>query len=166
MAPTSGRCHCATRGVRRRAEVLPERPLDHVRPHPPDGRRRLRPGGAHRRRRRRPGLPTHALASEAEHPTWSPDSRWIAYDLPIGTIEAVRPHGKARRTILAFTEHLGVHKPWFSPDGSSLLCMCAFNAAGGDDDLCLMNTDGTGFRNITNTPLRGENGPSWGPAPS
>jgi hypothetical protein len=51
--------------------------------------------------------------------------------------------------------------------------MCAFNGPGHGDDLCTMNTDGTGVHDITpntpqlitHTPQRGVNGPSWGPAP-
>jgi len=51
---------------------------------------------------------------------------------PAGTIEAIRPDGRGRHTILAATDTLGAHKPWFSPDGSRLLF--------------------TGIVNLTNTP--------------
>jgi len=110
----------------------------------------------------------------AEHPTWSPDSRWITYDSlpsldsPAGTIEAVRPDGLGRRTILAATDRLGAHKPWFSPDGARILFMCAITSAGGDvnEDICVAHADGSHVVNVTNTPDAFENWPSWGPAPS
>jgi TolB protein len=102
----------------------------------------------------------------AENHGWSPDSRWIAYDTPaFGDLHAVSPDGRVHRTLLTHTDTMSVHKPVFSPDGQKLLFMCAFHGPGGDDDLCTIERDGTGFTNVTNTPMRGENGPSWGPAP-
>jgi TolB protein len=107
----------------------------------------------------------------AEHPTWSPDSRWILFNIaPEGTIEAVRPNGGARRTILEAREGFGGHKPWASPDGARILFVCAnwgtlpepppdFN-----DDICVMDADGTNIVNLTNSPETFENWPSWGPA--
>ena len=65
----------------------------------------------------------------AEHPTWSPDSRWITYDLPVGTIDEIHPDGRGHRTILAASNGWGFHKPSFSPDGRLILFMCAFNGA-------------------------------------
>ena len=57
----------------------------------------------------------------AEHPTWSPDSRWITFNSPEGTVEAMRPNGRDRHTILPASEGRGGHKTWFSPDGSRIL---------------------------------------------
>jgi Tol biopolymer transport system component len=110
----------------------------------------------------------------AEHPTWSPDSRWITYDSlpaivsPAGTVEAIRPDGQRRHTILAATEHFGAHKPWFSPDGTRILFMCAITDSLGhyDEDICVMHADGTHIVNLTNAPDTIENWPSWGPAPT
>jgi Tol biopolymer transport system component len=106
-----------------------------------------------------------------EHPTWSPDSRWITFNTPEGTIEAIRPDGSRRRTILQAVEGFGGHKPWFSPDGRKILFTCEnwgtlpepppdFN-----DDICVMDADGTDVDNLTDTVDRFENWPSWGPAP-
>lgn len=103
----------------------------------------------------------------AEHPTWSPDSRWITFASPEGTIEAMRPDGRRRHTILAATDSLGGHKPWFSPDGSRMLFMCAITDPHGNynEDICVMNADGSNLVNLTNTPGTFENWPSWGPKP-
>jgi TolB protein len=106
-----------------------------------------------------------------EHPTWSPDSAWITFNSPEGTIEAIRPDGSGRRTILEATEGFGGHKPWFSPDGNRMLFVCEnwgtlpepppdFN-----DDICVMDADGTDIVNLTKSVERFENWPSWGPAP-
>lgn len=37
---------------------------------------------------------------------------------------------------------------------------------GQNDDICVMNADGSDIVNLTNTPEIWENWPSWGPAPS
>ena len=106
-----------------------------------------------------------------EHPTWSPDGRWITFNSPEGTIEAIRADGSGRRTILQATDGFGGHKPWFSPDGKRMLFTCEnwgtlpepppdFN-----DDICVMDADGTDVVNLTNTVHTFENWPSWGPAP-
>jgi dipeptidyl aminopeptidase/acylaminoacyl peptidase len=106
-----------------------------------------------------------------EHPTWSPDSRWITFNTPEGTIEAIRADGSERRTILQAVEGFGGHKPWFSPNGKRMLFVCEnwgtlpepppdFN-----DDICVMDADGTDIVNLTNTTETFENWPSWGAAP-
>lgn len=108
----------------------------------------------------------------AEHPTWSPDSRWITFNTPDGTIKAMRPSGEERHTILPATEGSGGHKPWFSPDGSRILFMCENRGllqrppADYNEDICVMNADGSDRTDLTNTPTILENWPSWGPAPS
>jgi Tol biopolymer transport system component len=105
--------------------------------------------------------------TSVEHPTWSPDSNWIVFNTPEGTIEAIRPNGDGRHTILSATESFGGHKPWFSPDGSQILFMCAITDPHGkyNEDICVMNADGSGIVNLTNSPDTFENWPSWGPAP-
>ena len=60
-----------------------------------------------------------------EHPTWSPDSRWILFNLgPNGTIQRMRPDGSDRHSIVEAREGFGGHKPWYSPDGSRILFVC------------------------------------------
>lgn len=106
-----------------------------------------------------------------ENPTWSPDSSRIIFAVgPHGSIETVRPDGTARHTIRPATETFGGHKPWFSPDGSRILLMCENQGLLPDpppdynEDLCVMDADGSDLVNITNTPEVFENWPSWGPA--
>ena len=106
-----------------------------------------------------------------EHPTWSPDSRWITFNTPEGTIEAIRPDGSGRHAILPAIDGRGGHKPWYSPDGSRILFMCenqgllADPPEDYDEDLCVMDADGSEIVDLTNTPAKFENWPSWGPAP-
>jgi Tol biopolymer transport system component len=123
----------------------------------------------------------------AEHPTWSPDSRLITFDAPVtfdrpeSSIQVIRPDGRARRTILPVAEGFGGHKPWFSPDGSRILFMCATTDLDAgvpielpdalldghyNEDICVMNADGTRIANLTDSPNTLENWPSWGPAPA
>jgi Tol biopolymer transport system component len=118
-----------------------------------------------------PDQPT-PQAAYPEHPTWSPDSRWILFNVgPNGTIQAMRPNGRDRHTILAAREGFGAHKPWFSPDGTRLLFMCETQGTlpeppkGHNEDICIANADGSNVVNLTNTPDVFENWPSWGPAP-
>jgi TolB protein len=108
-----------------------------------------------------------------EHPTWSPDSRWILFNTaPNGTIEAIRPNGRDRHTVLEATEGFGGHKPWYSPDGTRILFVCEKQGTlpeppkGQNDDICVMDADGSNIVNLTNTRKIFENWPSWGPAPT
>ena len=107
----------------------------------------------------------------SEHPTWSPDGEWILFDnSPNGTIQAMRPDGTDRHTIVPASEGFGGHKPWFSPDGTRILFMCENQGTlrkpppDYNQDLCVMEADGDNIVNITNTPGVQENYPAWGPA--
>jgi TolB protein len=108
----------------------------------------------------------------SEHPTWSPDSRWIIYDNgPDGHVQRVRPNGHRRQTILPARARFGAHKPWYSPDATRILFMCENQGTltetpeDYNEDLCTVSADGSDIVNITNTPDVMENWPSWGPAP-
>ena len=106
----------------------------------------------------------------AEHPTWSPDSHWILYNSPEGTIQKVRPSGTGRQTIVAASDGFGGHKPWYSPDKRKILFMCENQGTlpkpptGYNQDICVMNADGSNIAHVVNTPKVLENWPSWGPA--
>jgi Tol biopolymer transport system component len=106
----------------------------------------------------------------AEHPTWSPDGRWVLYNTPEGTIQKVHPSGEHRRTILAARAAFGGHKPWASPDGAKILFMCDNNGTlptpppNFNQDICVMNANGSHIIHIIDTPNVLENWPSWGPA--
>lgn len=108
----------------------------------------------------------------SEHPTWSPDSRWILFNnAPDGTIQVVRPNGDRRHTIAPARRRFGGHKPWFSPEGSRILFMCENQGtlnnppANYSQDICVMNADGSNIVKAIDTPNTFENWPSWGPAP-
>jgi len=130
-------------------------------------------GGRVRRLTRWSDYPDQPTPSDVipEHPTWSPDSRWILFNVgPNGTIQAMRPDGRDRHTILEARPGFGGHKPWYSPDGTRILFMCETQGtlpdppAGHNEDICVMDADGTDVVNLTNSPGVFENWPSWGPA--
>jgi Tol biopolymer transport system component len=108
----------------------------------------------------------------SEHPTWSPDGQWIIFNTRNGFIQVVRPNGEDRHVILPAAKGSGGHKPWYSPDGSRILFMCENQGtlprppADYNQDICVMNADGTNVVRIVSTPKAQENYPSWGPAPT
>ena len=107
-----------------------------------------------------------------EHPTWSPGQ-------PLDHVQHARGERSRRSgpTAAGATRSCprsmagGGHKPWFSPDGSRILFMCenqgllADASESYDEDICVMDADGSDIVNLTNTPAKFENWPSWGPAP-
>ncbi|HEY3946144.1 MAG TPA: hypothetical protein VGL78_13030 [Solirubrobacteraceae bacterium] len=105
----------------------------------------------------------------AEHPTWSPDGRWILYNSPEGTIQKIRPSGRGRHTIVTASTGFGGHKPWYSPDGRKILFMCDNRGTlphppkNFNQDICVMNADGSHIVHVIKTPNVLENWPSWGP---
>jgi Tol biopolymer transport system component len=149
---------------------------------PPKGKRELQtaimvvPAKGGRVRRLTPwrDYPDQPTPQDAypEHPTWSPDARWILFNLgPNGTIQAMRPNGRDRHTIMEATPGFGAHKPWYSPDGTRIIFMCEKQGTlpeppeDHNEDICVANADGSNVVNLTNTPDVFENWPSWGPAP-
>lgn len=121
----------------------------------------------------------------AEHPTWSPDGRWITFNDASGkdvtynqsadklvsgsneSIYLVRPDGRDQHVIYQATKNRGAVKPIFSPSGERILFACVdYKHRSFGLDLCVMRADGTGVTDITNTPDVNENLPSWGRSPA
>ncbi len=107
---------------------------------------------------------------DAEHPTWSPDSKWILFNTsPNGGIQAIRPNGEDRNTIRPATAGFGGHKPWFSPEGDGIVFMCENQGTlpeppeDYNQDICVMDADGDDVENLTETEGVYENYPAWGP---
>ena len=90
---------------------------------------------------------------------------------PEGTIEAIRPDGSERRTILQATEGFGGHKPWFSPDGAHP-ASCARTGGRSPSPARTSTTTSASWTPTAQTSSTSptpsstfENWPSWGPAP-
>jgi len=121
----------------------------------------------------------------AEHPTWSPDGRWITFNDASGkqvdysphadklvsgsneSIYLIRPDGGNQHVIYQGTSNTGGVKPIFSPSGSRILFASVdYKHRIFGVDLCVMRADGTQAVDITNTPGLFENFRSWGPSSS
>jgi len=85
---------------------------------------------------------------------WSPDGSRIA--VALGGIQVMNPDGTG-------LVKLGVDgsDPEWSPDGSKLAF--TFAAADVKADIFVINADGTGLRNLTNSPEVSESFPTWSP---
>ena len=106
------------------------------------------------------------FADGVEHPHWSPEGRWIIYNVesnenPNNGIYLVRPSGHGLHRILRSNEELIVYKPDFAPDGKRVVLGC-FVVAEAQEDICMMNANGRGLHRIVRTPAATENFPVWG----
>ncbi len=73
---------------------------------------------------RRLVAPTQGL----EHPDWSPDGRWITFNIapgaPNAAVLAIRPNGKDLRVVRRSDNRFELFKPVWSPDGRKFLVGC------------------------------------------
>jgi TolB protein len=90
-------------------------------------------------------------------PDWSPNGRWILFR--DHGIWLTHPNGEDRHRIT------GPDGEWisssFSPDGTKIVTSRAPGVAG-NADVFVMNLDGSGLRNITQS-RKWDSGPDWGP---
>ena len=102
----------------------------------------------------------HRVASDIESeqpldPTYSPDGRQIAYQLPTG-IRIFDLDSQTDRSVIETTAGAG---PMFSPDGSKILFQ---ERIAENTEVCQVNVDGSGFVNLTNSSHR-DMSPSYSP---
>jgi len=99
-------------------------------------------------------------AAENHHPTWSPDGSKIAFTATHASVVALYVMAANGSGVVRLTQAGVVGSPAWSPDGSKVAFDCRLDA--GNDDLCSVNADGTGFARLTNDPVR-DYGAAWKP---
>lgn len=108
----------------------------------------------------RPGL---------EHPDWSPDGRWISFNIApeaagspaTGAVVVVRPDGSGLRVLRRASEQLQFFKAVWSPNGRQLLVGC-FDVQAQIDKLCVMDADGSDVSIAVDESPDFVNFPAWG----
>ena len=102
-----------------------------------------------------------------EHPDWSPDGRWITFNIeplaPNPAVMAVHPNGEGLRAIKRSNDRFELFKAVWSPDGRKFLVGC-FDVQAQIDKLCVMNANGRNLHVVVATPDP-LNFPAWGPHP-
>ena len=108
---------------------------------------------------------TQGVAQD-DGPVWSPDGTRIAFnsgptDQPLESeVAVVHPDGSGRVNL---THHAGFDlSPDWSPDGSRIVFVRTDN---GDNEIYVMNSDGTNPIDISNRPHSFESAPDWGGEP-
>ena len=97
------------------------------------------------------------------HPSWSPDGKQIVFST--GDIWVMDADGENQRNLT--NHHAGDINPEWSPDGRQIAFSSnrdrAWEFEGWDNqDIYVMNTNGTNLTNLTNHPAR-DVGPDWSP---
>jgi len=120
----------------------------------------VRPDGSHLRR-------ITTLGAGAESPRWSPDGRWIAFNdkfVSYPQVFLVHPDGSGLTQLTSQTQADFSWNPVWSPDGTQLvIARVDFEQGGGQEDLWIINADGTGLHQLTDTPDF-EDAAAWGTA--
>jgi Tol biopolymer transport system component len=116
-----------------------------------------------------------ALASAGtavEHASWSPDGRWIIYNVSPqlspeaarARIERVAADGGGQPALLfGGSDSREGSKPWYSPDGSRVAFLCTLDG-GSEWAVCAMDADGTDVGIVADAPGVEEHYVSWGAA--
>ncbi len=81
---------------------------------------------------------------DVQHPAWSPDGNRIAFSA--GDLYVVNADGTGETRL---TEGMGGFLPQWVPDGSRIIFSTTLDA---NDEIFSVNTDGSGLRNLTNSP--------------
>ena len=104
-----------------------------------------------------------AAPHEVASARWSPDGKEIISETTQGVLFVVRPDGPGLSMIRldTGTTRYFAFEPAFSPGGTKIV-FCMF--IHGQEDIYTANADGSGVRQVTNTPDF-ENGPDWGTHP-
>ena len=105
-----------------------------------------------------------------EHPDWSPDGRWITFNIePLtagtaaaGAILAVHPNGRGLHVLRRATARLRFFKAVWSPDGQKMLSGC-HDLRDDLDKLCVIDVaSGRVHITLSRSPFP-VNFPAWGP---
>ena len=89
-----------------------------------------------------------------EHPDWSPDGRWITFNIAPEAPNAgswPSPNGKDLQVIRRSDDRFELFKPVWSPDGRKLLVGC-FDVQAQSDRLCVMDANGRNLHVVLATP--------------
>ncbi|WP_119067671.1 SH3 domain-containing protein [Aggregatilinea lenta] len=103
----------------------------------------------------------------AGQPAWSPDVTRIAFtggsEEAVTTVYVVDADGQNLITMPG--DFSTVRDPQWSPDGTQIVFAAAGSAAAPNSpfDLYVVNADGTGLKNLSNTPDIDETNPAWSP---
>ncbi|HET6171582.1 MAG TPA: hypothetical protein VFD90_03180 [Gaiellales bacterium] len=103
-----------------------------------------------------------------EHPDWSPDGRWLSFNidpqvpdgLAPGAIMVVHPNGRGLRVLRKASSQFVFFKPVWSPDGRQLLTGC-HDLQAQIDKLCVVDARGRRLKVVISTP-EPVNYPAWG----
>jgi Tol biopolymer transport system component len=104
---------------------------------------------------------------------WSPDRSWLAFgtttcdewdNCTLGGIFLIRTDGSGRQQIPAPDNLFQAWDFAWSPDGTTLAFTCLVRS-GGYHDVCVIRTDGSGFRIVTTQHAEDDSfsNPSWNP---